>query len=97
MAKRYLEKDLSSISLNDYVGRFYSPELESTFDILLENDKLIGHHARHGDFPMKLLSTDVLEIPGFASIDVVRNSENIITGIKISNGRARNVWFEKQK
>ena len=97
VAKRYLEKDLSSISLNDYVGRFYSPELESTFDILLENDKLIGHHARHGDFPMKLLRTDVLEILGFASIDVVRNSENIITGIKISNGRARNVWFEKQK
>ena len=96
-AKRYVEEDLSSISLNDYVGRFYSPELESTLDINLKEDQLIGHHGRHGDFPMKLLSTDVLEIPGFASIDVVRNAENVITGIRISNGRARNVLFEKQK
>ena len=96
-AKRYVEKDLSSISLNDYVGRFYSPELESTLDINLKEDQLIGHHVRHGDFPMKLLSTDVLEIPGFASIDVVRDAENVITGIRISNGRARNVLFEKQK
>lgn len=96
-AKRYVEKDLSNISLNDYVGRFYSPELESTLDINLKEDQLIGHHVRHGDFPMKLLSTDVLEIPGFASIDVVRDAENVITGIRISNGRARNVLFEKQK
>ena len=96
-AKRYVEKDLSSISLNDYVGRFYSPELESTLDINLKEDQLIGHHVRHGDFPMKLLSTDALEIPGFASIDVVRDAENVITGIRISNGRARNVLFEKQK
>ncbi|MDO5971382.1 serine hydrolase domain-containing protein [Flavivirga aquimarina] len=96
-AKRYVEEDLSSISLNDYVGRFYSPELESTLDIILKEDQLIGHHGRHGDFPMKLLSTDVLEITGFASVDVVRDVENVITGIRISNGRARNVLFEKQK
>ena len=97
VAKRYLEKDLSRISLSDYKGRFYSPELESAFDIILENDKLIGHHVRHGDFPLNLIKKDKLEIQNFASIDIVRDSENIITGIKISNGRARNVWFEKQK
>ncbi|GMN10722.1 hypothetical protein MTsPCn9_23030 [Croceitalea sp. MTPC9] len=96
-AKRFVEKDLSSISLSDYLGRFYSPELESTLDINLKEDQLIGHHGRHGDFPMKLLSIDVLEIPSFALINVVRDAENVITGIRISNGRARNVLFEKQK
>ena len=58
---------------------------------------MIGHHGRHGDFPIKLVSIYVLEIPSFASINVVRDAENIITGIRISNERARNVLFEKQK
>jgi CubicO group peptidase (beta-lactamase class C family) len=95
-AKRYIEEDLSGINLSDYMGRFYSPELESTIDIILEGDSLIGHHARHGDFPVKLQGENALEMAGIGSVNIVRNTENIITGIKISNGRARNVWFEKQ-
>jgi CubicO group peptidase (beta-lactamase class C family) len=97
VAKRYEGKDRSGIILNDYTGRFYSPELESTYDIILKEGKLIVHHARHGDFPVQVLSKDSLEIKNFASIDIVRDTENTITGIRVSNGRARNVWFEKQK
>jgi CubicO group peptidase (beta-lactamase class C family) len=47
-AKRYAGEDTSGIDLSDYTGRFYSPELESTLDILLKEKKLIGHHGRHG-------------------------------------------------
>lgn len=96
-AKRLIEVDLSSIRLSEYTGRYYSPELESTLDIILENDKLSVHHARLGDFPLQLMEKDAFQNPNFASLDIVRNSENIITGVKVSNGRARNVWFEKQK
>jgi CubicO group peptidase (beta-lactamase class C family) len=95
-AKRYAGEDTSGIDLSDYTGRFYSPELESTLDILLKEKKLIGHHGRHGDLPIQLVSKDALEILNFASVDIVRNPENTITGIRISNGRAKNVWFEKQ-
>ncbi|WP_115463040.1 serine hydrolase domain-containing protein [Winogradskyella aurantiaca] len=97
VAKRFTEVDLSSISLSDYTGRFYSPELESTLDIDLKDNKLSGHHARHGDFPIEIIKKDALQIPNFATIDIVRGPDNNITGIKVTNGRARNVWFEKQK
>jgi CubicO group peptidase (beta-lactamase class C family) len=97
IAKRHIEKDLSSINLKDYMGRFYSPELESTLDIFFKEGKLIGHHARHGDFAIKLLNKDELEITDFASVNIIREKDNTITGIKISNGRARNVWFKKQR
>ncbi len=80
-----------------YSGRYYSPELESIFDILIKGDTLIGHHARHGDFPLNILKEDVLEIPGFGIIKINREADREITGIRISNGRARNVWFEKQQ
>lgn len=80
-----------------YAGRFYSPELESAIDIEVRNGKLWGHHARHGDFPMNMLKKDVLEIPGIAIVKFERDNFSTITGIRVSNGRARNVLFEKQK
>jgi CubicO group peptidase (beta-lactamase class C family) len=96
-AKRHVTADLSSINLDQYTGRFYSPELESTIDIILKEDDLIGHHGRHGDLPLKLINKNELHIAGFGSIAIVRNPENLIKGIRVSNGRARNVWFLKQK
>ena len=82
--------------MQEVSGRYYSPELESIFDIRIKEDSLIGHHARHGDFPMRVLKNDVLEISGYGIIRVNRETDNEITGIRISNGRARNVWFERQ-
>ena len=83
--------------MQEYTGRYFSPELESIFDIRVKEDTLIGHHARHGDFPMKMLKKDVMQIPGFGIIKMARETNEEITGIRISNGRARNVWFEKQQ
>lgn len=80
----------------EYTGRFYSPELESTIDILIKDEELVGHHGRHGDFPIQMLKRDVLEIPGFAIIKIERKKDTKTSGLRISNGRARNVWFEKQ-
>ncbi|TVZ56235.1 CubicO group peptidase (beta-lactamase class C family) [Lutibacter sp. Hel_I_33_5] len=96
-AKRYLDKDLSDINLNDYIGRFYSQELESTIDILPKKEQIIAHHARLGNYPLQLLAKDTLKNSNFGTIKIIRDIENMIIGIRISNGRAKNVWFEKQK
>ncbi|MBL4654111.1 MAG: hypothetical protein JKY53_14800, partial [Flavobacteriales bacterium] len=86
-----------SKEFKDYIGRFYSPELESTFDIVIKDEKLVFHHGRHNDFPMQLIKGDVLEIPGYAIIKFEREKNNRITGFRVSNSRAKNVWFVKQK
>ncbi len=96
-AKRYVKLDLSAIDLHDYVGRFYSPELETTYDIILNENQLVAHHMRHGDFLIELTGKDTLKIKDFATVNFVRDTKNVITGIRMTNGRARNVWFEKQK
>jgi hypothetical protein len=84
--------------LEPYTGAFYSPELETTYKIYLKNDSLFYHHARHGDHKMKLLKKDVLEGEWPLSISKYkRNDAGQITGIYISNGRVKNLWFEKQK
>lgn len=88
--------DISQLG-KEYEGRYFSPELETIVHIQLRGDRLMGYQARHGEFPFKILKKDVLEIPGFATLKVTRNADDVVTGVRISNGRARNVWFEKMK
>ena len=84
--------------LASYTGKFYSPELETTYEIYLENDTLSYHHARHGDSEMKRIKKDILEGNWPLSISKYkRNDQGEIIGIFVSNGRVRNLWFEKQK
>ena len=54
--------------ITTYIGSFYSPELETTYQVLIKDQKLMGHHSRHGDFPIQMLKKNILQIPGFAII-----------------------------
>ena len=89
---------MTTKDLLSYTGKFYSPELETTYKIYFENDTLFWHHARHGEFKMKVLKNDVLESEWpMAITKYKRDKKGEVTGIYVSNGRVRNLWFEKQK
>ncbi|MEM1134561.1 MAG: serine hydrolase domain-containing protein [Bacteroidota bacterium] len=80
-----------------YTGKFYSPELETSYTISLKNDTLFWHHIRHGDFKMKRIKKDVLKGNWpFNMVKFQRNKKGKVTGILVSNGRVRNLWLEKQ-
>ncbi|RLD50384.1 MAG: hypothetical protein DRI97_17120 [Bacteroidetes bacterium] len=88
----------SKEELESYTGEFYSQELETTYKIYLKNDSLFYHHARHGDHEMKILKKDVLEGEWpLSNSKYKRNEEDQVTGIRVSNGRVKNLWFEKLK
>ena len=83
--------------MSSYTGRFYSPELETSYVISVKNEKLSCHHPRHGDFEIKILKKDILE--GHYPVNLIkykRDENGAITGILVTNGRVRNLWFEKQ-
>jgi len=83
--------------LLSYAGEYYSPELETTYSSYLKNDTLYFHHTRHGDFKMKIRKKDVLE--GEWPLSVIkyqRDEAGLINGVLVSNGRVRNLWFEKK-
>ena len=82
--------------LKEYVGSFYSPELETKYVIRLEDGKLIASQKRLGDLDVELMNVNALnaEWP-LGNLDVMRDAENEIIGFYASNGRVRNVWFEK--
>jgi len=80
------------------VGRYYSEELESTYDIILsDGENLKGYHSRHGEFNIKIQGEDTLEsdLRIFKDISVKRNDKQEVEGIYVTNGRVRNLWFKK--
>jgi CubicO group peptidase (beta-lactamase class C family) len=102
-ARRVEAYSPSKEQLRQYVGKYYSPELETIYTIVLKNDTLQLAHVHYGETPLKSLAKDRLETPWrllqsinlMQSIVMVRNANDEIVGMRISNGRVRNIWFKR--
>lgn len=83
--------------MQEYSGKYYSPELQTTYFIYMEDEALKFHHPRHGDHALSILKKDVLQgnYP-LNTLNMIRNEKAEIIGFRVSNGRVRNLWFEKQ-
>lgn len=91
------DKNFTTDNPGQYVGNYYSEELESTYKIFMNGEKLKGYHSRHGEFDIEIEDQDQLsgDLRIFKNIKVKRNAQQEIEGIYVSNGRVRNLWFEK--
>ena len=86
----------SQTPLSQLTGRYYSAELETAYVIKEREGQLIHLHPRHGEGSFQSIKKDTFA--GNYPLSVVafsRNTEGIITGIYVTNGRARDVWFRK--
>ncbi|NRA12151.1 MAG: beta-lactamase family protein [Crocinitomicaceae bacterium] len=82
--------------LNEYTGSFYSSELDTKYTLRLEDDKLIASQKRLGDLKVELMNANALSADWpLGVLSVQRDADTKITGFYASNGRVRNVWFEK--
>ncbi|MCB9284335.1 MAG: beta-lactamase family protein [Lewinellaceae bacterium] len=84
--------------LNSYAGYYYSPELETTYELYVDNHQLKARHPRHGEMgEVKVLQKDELEAPHpLGHLSVQRDKKGKLTGIRASNGRVRNLWMERK-
>lgn len=80
------------------VGRYYSPELEAFYTISLEGGKLVARSRRSGAIALEPAGPDELDGNAwyFQKVRVQRDAAGKVTGIRVSNGRVRNLLFEKQ-
>ncbi|GAB4041155.1 serine hydrolase domain-containing protein [Spirosoma gilvum] len=81
----------------DYVGRYYSPELEAIYTIRQKGDELELVHVHHGETALKPVEKDRFSANWwfFSSIKAVRNAQNAVVGLRVSNGRVRNLWLKR--
>jgi len=90
--------DPAKVNLQEYTGEYYSPELSTTYSLVVESGKLVARHFRTGDVHLKVSKQD--QFSGdqwyFGKIEFIRANDNTITGCKVSTGRVRNLKFEKK-
>ncbi len=84
-------------ALAEFVGRYFSEELETFYTIAAEDSALVLQHRRLEDAPLTPGAEDTFTA-GFpiARVDFVRDEEGLITGFEADAGRTRDVWFEKR-
>lgn len=93
----YEKPTITKELISEFTGKYYSEELDTYYTLYMEGDELKGSHTRHGDFPIEILRENYLEADlwVFGNIQVQRDKNNKVTGLRVSNGRVRNLWFEK--
>lgn len=96
-ANRMAEFEKESVQLEDYVGIYYSDELQTRYSFVLEDNQLIAKHSRLSDFKINPIAEDKFsgEAWFFGGVDIVRADDGSISGIKVSNGRITDLYFEK--
>ena len=84
--------------LKQFTGTFYSPELDTEYHLVTKEGKLIGQHRRHNSFEVTPVHKDFLTSDAFyfRDIKIERWASGEIKGLRVSNGRVRDLWFEKR-
>jgi CubicO group peptidase (beta-lactamase class C family) len=95
--KKYIPVPANDDVLEAYIGKYYSPELDCSYGIVLKAHRLYLTNNKYDDTPLTLAGPDHL-ISDFWWINhlmVRRNISNQITGFEINSGRVMHVQFNK--
>ncbi|MBW3569500.1 MAG: serine hydrolase [Gemmatimonadetes bacterium] len=97
--RRVIPFAVSPADLQAYTGRYYSPELETIYAVVVKDGRLVARHRRRGDVPLTPQRADVFQgsESWFAGVEFERAADGTVRGMRVSNagGRLRNLWFEK--
>ena len=91
--KRKKQLDLSSLNLEDYIGKFYSEELDVTYSLFLEEGALKVKVANYDPLELKLYEIDAFTSDG--NLIRFNRESGIIRGFELDAGRVTNLKFKK--
>lgn len=96
-AQRLADWAPTEADLAEYEGRYFSEELETFYTVQMGDEGLLIKHRRLEDIEMtpKVEDSFSAEFP-IADVAFDRNDAGELTGIRVSNGRTKNIWFAKQ-
>lgn len=93
---RRLEEDRVAVDLATFEGRYFSEELETFYELRVEDGSLVIHHSRFGR--AVLTHSEGETFAGTMPVTQVvfdRDEQGRVTGFHAGNGRARDIWFQK--
>ncbi|MDE2805607.1 MAG: serine hydrolase [Gemmatimonadota bacterium] len=96
--RRVDRTELAEEALAAYVGRYYSEELETFYEVAVEDGGLVLHHIEMAE-PLAMQHTDgdefSTEVIFLNTIAFERAGSGAVTGFTVSNGRTKGVRFGK--
>lgn len=97
--KRIKIEELTPEQMQGYIGDYYSEELGTTYKIILQENKLLARHRRHGEIPLIMSKRDIFTGRQwfFRKVQFIRNKNQNISGFLLTGGRVRNLRFVKQQ
>lgn len=89
----------SEINLNEYIGEYFNLEVNTRYNIILKDNKLVATHHKNEDINLMLLQPDILisNISFIGEIEMIRDNKNKITGCYISGQKSKKIKFQKIK
>jgi hypothetical protein len=93
---RRVAAERPAVDVAGFAGRYFSAELETFYDLAVEEGRLVIRHQRFG--PVALTHTEGDSFTGTLPVTSVvfqRDDRGNITGFEAANGRARGILFEK--
>ena len=79
-----------------YAGSYRSAELETTYRVYIQNNKLMAHHMRLGEFELLPdISSEGMFNSNVGRLQFEKDSQGIMIGFKLSGGRIRNIRFDR--
>ena len=86
----------AAVDLDSFAGRYFSEELETFYNMSVEDGKLVIRHRRFGPVPLTHTSGDSFSgtLP-VSSVVFQRDAQGNVTGFEAGNGRARGIVFKK--
>ncbi len=96
--EEYIPANYSPEELNAFTGTFYSDELSTAYTIGIKDGKLVATHPRNSAITFSPIKADLFSGDQwyFGMIQYERNASKTISGIRVSSGRVRNLYFQKQ-
>ena len=90
--------DAEVFNLKEFAGDFHSPELSTTYTFIPQDGKLLVRHPRLNDIVLTPSKKDLFSGNEwfFSQVEFIRDSWSDVIGCRVSNGRVRNLWFQKQ-
>ncbi len=92
-----VEFELKMEQMDEYVGRYFSEEIETVYDVALKDSSLVlQNYLLEDDITLSAGKPDEFS-GGFpiSSVVFTRNAAGEVDGFKAGNGRTRDVFFQK--
>jgi CubicO group peptidase (beta-lactamase class C family) len=93
----YEPANYSTEQLKQFEGRYFSPELNTWYDLKIKGEKLVAGHSRLSDIELTPIMSNLFSGNRFfmGLVQFARDEKNQVTGLKVSSGRVRDLWFQR--